>query len=143
MSTNGQQTVTLGGVPYAVHLPDDFATRRELVVAVHRNPMRGLCAVLGMCLPDLRMSHLYERHGFDALRFGADVWRLLSRRGIEDGAIVDAALPLQGAVAELAYPSDEAVAAEVGFSSAPEGGPNSKPSKSSVSTDNPPAGSSA
>ena len=131
MADNGQQTVTLGGEEYDVHLPESFAVRRELALAPQKNTMRGCCALVGLCLPDLRLSQKYEQHGFDPLAFGGDVWERCSKRGISDPDILEAGVTLYHLVVALAYPDEAAVSGTVAFTSGTEGSPTSKPSTSS------------
>jgi len=136
LDTTAPTTVALGEAEYEVVIPGDYCTVQELALFANANPVRGMAAVLGLCLPGLQMAAHYERHGFSVGRFGGWVWERLAKRGISPVQIAEAGQELYPALLVRAYPSDEEVAGAVGFSSPTAGGSDEKPSGSPASGDN-------
>lgn len=121
--TNEKISVTLAGKAYVAEIPD-YATRYELLLAASENAIRGSAAVLGCCCKGLVPSS-YETHNCNAMRFGAYVWDQLRSRGVDEIAMVEAAVPLRVRIAEVQYPA--AVEERAAFFSVSEDTPTSSP----------------
>jgi hypothetical protein len=121
--SNEQIEVKIAGKPYTAKVPD-YATRYELLMACSENAIRGSAAVLGVCLPGLVPSS-YEVHNCNAMRFGAYVWDQLRERGVDEIAMVEAAVPIRVRLAQVQYPA--AVEDRTAFFSPSEDAPTSSP----------------
>lgn len=126
---NGVLKVTLGGEEHEVVLPQQWAVRRELVLGCVRNSLRGGAAVVGACVPSLKLKASYAGHHCEPVAYGGAVWEELSMRGIGDGEIVEQSVAIFNALRELAFPSAEEVEGAEDFSSASEATPTSPPSE--------------
>ena len=78
-------TVELGGKHLPVILPESFVARAELVMlmmAGKRNPYRVYSAVVGSCVPALKLGITPRDHEYDMLAYGGAVADVLQSRGI-------------------------------------------------------------
>ena len=134
-------SITLHGKQFAVEIPEDFATQRELVGAVEQNLMRGCCAIVGYCLPGLGMRGMYQAVGYDALRFGGNVWEKLVKEGVDETELPPLGVDIYKIIRPIAYPGESEVTAAVVFSSPPEEASKEKLSPSSATGGNNQVGS--
>lgn len=121
-------TITLMGRDWPVTLPD-YAIREELVLCWGEHAekggmglLRAYAALLGMCTPIGRVSGAnYAVAKCVPLVYGGPVYGYLMEHGATKKAIVEAALPLATSLAEVLFPREADVAAQVDFTS-PAGG---------------------
>jgi hypothetical protein len=110
-------TITLGIHTITLRQPPSMMIRRDVALAVQKNPIRGLCAALGVCWGG---KPLKARFAYDALGYGGDVFDELMSLGIPEADIYAAA----GKALELLNdtPTEPNVARAEGFTE-PQKGP--------------------
>lgn len=134
MSAQPLKINLLGRDHHAV-IPPDFATREEVMIAYHEASSRGgvhlvrvLAATLGLCTRLGRESGAdYQKHRFDVLAYGRDVYTYLRGQGADVAQIVAAANPLVSAVAEAQFPRQSEVDEAAGNSAGDAGNPTASP----------------
>lgn len=123
--------VVLGGLPFAVQLPDDFALLEELVVgSVGASPVgrvRVAAAMVAMCCPRVGRKFAlanprvtYDGCGFSPVAYGRAVYTWLHGERVTSAELVEAHNLLLPMLSERAYPREEEVEAALGKSAGPE-----------------------
>ena len=102
--------VQLGTHTVPLKSPPSFLVRREIALAVGTNPIRGLCAALGVCWGGKALKCKYN---YAPLPYGGEVFDELMALGIPDADIYAAA----GKAIDLCLevPTEAGVARAEGF----------------------------
>jgi hypothetical protein len=104
---------------HSVHLkaPASFLLRREIALAVGTNPIRGLCAALGVCWGG---KPLRAKYNWQPLPYGGEVFDELMSLGVPEADIYAAASKALELCVDV--PTEENVARAAGFTSPPTEG---------------------
>jgi len=103
-------TVQLGTHTVSLKAPASFLVRREIALAVGTNPIRGLCAALGVCWGG---KPLKAKYTFQPLPYGGEVFDELMALGVPEADIYDAASKALELCVDV--PTEEAVARAASF----------------------------
>jgi hypothetical protein len=109
-------TVHLGTHTVPLKAPASFLVRREIALAVGTNPIRGLCAALGVCWAG---KALKAKYNYSPLPYGGEVFDELMALGIPEADIYAAASKALELCVDV--PTEEAVARAASFT-APQTG---------------------
>lgn len=108
--------VQLGTHTVPLKSPPSFLVRREVALAVGTNPIRGLCAALGVCWAG---KTLKAKYNFAPLPYGGEVFDELMALGVPEADIYAAASKALELCVDV--PTEEAVARAADFT-APQPG---------------------
>lgn len=115
--TNGKGlVVTIASKEHRVVIPPDAATRWDLVAMMENNALRGTAAILGECVPTLKLPRL-SAYSYNVGKYAAEVIRLLADAGVSPAEITRQATPVAIEIARLLYPSEDEVGSAEDFSS--------------------------
>jgi hypothetical protein len=103
-------TVQLGTHTVPLKAPASFLVRREIALATGTNPIRGLCAALGVCWGG---KSLKAKYSYQPLPYGGEVFDELMALGIPEADIYAAASKALELCVDV--PTEEAVARAAGF----------------------------
>ena len=109
-------TVQLGTHTVSLKAPASFLVRREVALAVGTNPIRGLCAALGVCWGG---KPLKAKYSYQPLPYGGEVFDELMALGVPEADIYAAASKALELCVDV--PTEEAVARAASFT-APQTG---------------------
>ena len=109
-------TVQLGAHNVALKAPASFLVRREIALAVGTNPIRGLCAALGVCWGG---KPLKAKYAYAPLPYGGEVFDELMALGVPEADIYAAASKALELCVDV--PTEEAVARAADFTEPPPG----------------------
>lgn len=90
-------SVILGGKSYPVVLPETFSARADVTTAMLRAGSaahRVYGAMVGVCVPGLKLSAKLQSSGFDMLVYGGAVVDELIARDIAYQEVIDAAVEI-------------------------------------------------
>ena len=109
--------VQLGAHTVPLKSPPSFLVRREIALAVGTNPIRGLCAALGVCWNG---KALKAKYNFAPLPYGGEVFDELMALGVPEADIYAAASKALELCVDV--PTEENVARAAGFTPPPTEG---------------------
>lgn len=109
--------VQLGAHTVPLKSPPSFLVRREIALSVGTNPIRGLCAALGVCWNG---KPLKAKYAFQPLPYGGEVFDELMTLGVPEADIYAAASKALELCVDV--PTEEAVARAAGFTPPPTEG---------------------
>jgi hypothetical protein len=109
--------VQLGTHTVPLKAPASFLLRREIALAVGTNPIRGLCAALGVCWGG---KPLRAKYNWQPLPYGGEVFDELMSLGVPEADIYAAASKALELCVDV--PTEENVARAAGFTSPPTEG---------------------
>ena len=110
-------TVQLGTHTVPLKAPASFLVRREVAIAVGTNPIRGLCAALGVCWGG---KPLKAKYAYAPLPYGGEVFDELMALGVPEADIYAAASKALELCVNV--PTEEAVARAASFTPRPTEG---------------------
>ena len=110
-------TVQLGTHTVPLTAPASFLVRREIALAVGTNPIRGLCAALGVCWGG---KPLKAKYAYAPLPYGGEVFDELMALGVPEADIYAAASKALELCVNV--PTEEAVARAASFTPRPTEG---------------------
>lgn len=112
-----ETTVTLGAHTVPLRRPTSIAARRDVQIAVSKNPIRALCAALGLAWGG---KPLRARYAYDPLAYGGEVLDELVGLGIPESDVYAAASRAFELMADA--PTEEGTQAAEDFTVPPRGG---------------------
>ena len=109
--------VQLGTHTVPLKSPPSFLVRREIALSVGTNPIRGLCAALGVCWGG---KALKAKYNYAPLPYGGEVFDELMTLGVPEADIYAAASKALELCVDV--PTEENVARAAGFTPPPTEG---------------------
>lgn len=109
--------VQLGTHTVTLKAPASFLVRREIALSVGTNPIRGLCAALGVCWGG---KPLKAKYNFQPLPYGGEVFDELMALGVPEVDIYAAASKALELCVDV--PTEDNVARAADFTVAPTEG---------------------